>query len=58
MPMLEDEMTRTFFRASVVITMGSGALTLFWEERWLNGQGIQEIAPDFVATVTVRRQRR
>jgi hypothetical protein len=56
--MSEDEMTRTFFRASVVITMGSGALTLFWEERWLNGQGIQEIAPDFVATVTVRRQRR
>jgi hypothetical protein len=57
-PVSDDVMTREFFKASIVITVGSGVSTLFWEEHWLNDKGIQEITPDLVAAVPIRRRRR
>jgi hypothetical protein len=56
MPVSEDEAMWAFFRASVVVTMGNGTSMLFWEEHWLNGQGIKELAPDLVTTVPAKHQ--
>ena len=35
--------------------VGSGTNTFFWKDKWLDGQGIQEIAPLVVALVPKRR---
>jgi hypothetical protein len=56
MLMYEDVATLAFFRASVVVTVRNDTSTLFWEERWLEGQGIQELAPDLLAAVPARRR--
>jgi hypothetical protein len=58
MPVHEDEPTRAFFRASATDTVRNDASTLFWEERWLDGQGLQELAPDLLAVVPAWRRRR
>jgi hypothetical protein len=34
-----------FFFASTHMTIGNGHLTLFWEDRWIDGRGVKEIAP-------------
>ena len=33
------------FRAAARVSVGDGRATLFWEDRWLNGMRIQELAP-------------
>jgi hypothetical protein len=50
----KHEPTRAFFRASATVTVRNGASMLFWEERWLDGQGLQELAPDLLAIVPVQ----
>jgi hypothetical protein len=57
MPVHEDEPTQAFFRASVTIKVRNVASTLFWEERWLDGQGLQELASDLLAIVLVQHMR-
>jgi hypothetical protein len=39
------------FRASINITLGDGALTLFWEDPWVHGQPVDAIAPDLLRLV-------
>jgi hypothetical protein len=55
LPVCDDAITKSF-RASITITVGNGASMLLWKERWLNGQGIEELAPDLLATVPARRR--
>jgi hypothetical protein len=54
MPVCEDAIIKSFFRASVTIIVGNRASTLFWSERWLNCLGAEELVPDLVATVPAR----
>jgi hypothetical protein len=36
---------QAFFRLAVVSEVGNGANTLFWADKWLNGQLIADLAP-------------
>jgi hypothetical protein len=58
MPMREDAVTQVFFRASAMVTVRNGASTLFWEEWWLDDQGLQELALDLLATMPTQRRRK
>jgi hypothetical protein len=52
----EDAITNAFFRALVAIKVENDASTLFWTERWINGQGVEELVPDLLAMVPARRR--
>lgn len=39
------EASRQLFRAAARTEIGNGQSTLFWEDRWLNGYRIEELAP-------------
>jgi hypothetical protein len=39
-------MDKALFFASTVITVGDGAITPFWDARWLNGVSLKELAPN------------
>jgi hypothetical protein len=56
MPVNDDDTTGALFRASTSIQMGNGASTLFWTERWINGQGVGELVPDMLAVMPTRRR--
>jgi hypothetical protein len=36
---------------------GNGESALFWEDRWLDGKSIKEMAPDVYALVPKRRRK-
>jgi hypothetical protein len=40
------------FAASIQTTIGDGATTLFWSDRWLDGRSLPELAPSLVAVVS------
>lgn len=42
------------FTSATKATVGDGNLILFWEDRWLNGSRLEEIAPLVYATVSPR----
>ncbi|XP_073367720.1 uncharacterized protein [Aegilops tauschii subsp. strangulata] len=42
--LVPDE-ARGLFQAAAKVTVGNGNTALFWEDRWLNGYRIQELAP-------------
>ena len=42
---------RAFFFASTTMILGDGQRALFWEDRWLNGRAILEIAPQLHALI-------
>jgi hypothetical protein len=42
---------RQFFELSMFTVIGNGASTLFWSDRWLNGNAIHNIAPNVVRMV-------
>jgi hypothetical protein len=43
---------------AVITEVGNGANTLFWKDRWLHGQSIQDLAPMVYALVPNRRTSR
>jgi hypothetical protein len=51
---LQNDKTSYFFsltEASVLSIVGDGAKTLFWSDRWLQGQSIEAIAPSLVSRI-------
>ena len=40
---------------AVITEVGNGSNTLFWKDKWLDGKGIQDIAPLIFALVPKRR---
>jgi hypothetical protein len=42
---------RQFFDLSVFTILGNRATTLFWSDRWIHGNTIQDIAPEVVGMV-------
>ena len=45
---------QAFFRLAVVSEVGNGANTLFWADKWLNGQSIADLAPHLLAGIPKR----
>ncbi|KAJ1281361.1 hypothetical protein BS78_04G300500 [Paspalum vaginatum] len=45
---------RAFFEASIFIKIGNGRRTLFWQDKWLDGEAISTIAPDLFAAIPRR----
>lgn len=47
------------FKASIVVRVGNGEKTLFWEDRWLDGRSIQGLAPSIanMVNLTIRKHR-
>jgi len=39
------------FAISVISSVGDGASTLFWTDRWLHGQSLSQLAPDLISLV-------
>ncbi|XP_071677132.1 uncharacterized protein [Lolium perenne] len=49
---------RDIFFASTVMVVGDGSLALFWEDRWLDGKSVGEVAPDLLALIPRRPRKR
>ncbi|XP_035821764.1 uncharacterized protein [Zea mays] len=49
--LLVQRHVRQFFDLSVFTILGNGATTLFWSDRWIHGNTIQDIAPEVVGMV-------
>lgn len=45
---------RTIYQAATHATVGNGDNTLFWEDRWLQGNRIQDLAPNIYDVVAPR----
>jgi hypothetical protein len=48
---------KEFFFASTHMTIGNGQRTLFWEDRWIDGRAVREIAPLLYDCIPKRRRR-
>lgn len=46
--------TKAIFQASSMIHIGSGTNTLLWQDHWVDGYSIPQIAPDLEALVKPR----
>jgi hypothetical protein len=46
--------TAAMFAIAVTTSVGNGANTLFWSDRWLLGKSIADLAPDVYKTVPAR----
>jgi hypothetical protein len=51
------DQVRVFFSMAVISKVGNGERTMFWTDRWLQGQCIAEIAPLLFAAIPQRRKR-
>jgi hypothetical protein len=45
------------FAASTFSVVSNGESTLFWEDRWMEGKAIREMAPEVYALVPKRRRK-
>uniref|UniRef100_A0A452Y136 Reverse transcriptase zinc-binding domain-containing protein n=1 Tax=Aegilops tauschii subsp. strangulata TaxID=200361 RepID=A0A452Y136_AEGTS len=52
-----DADERAFFFASTTMQLGSGTDALFWEDRWIGGRSVREIAPLLYACIPKRRRK-
>jgi hypothetical protein len=58
LPFKEDRATTTFFQSSTITVLGDGAKFRFWVNAWLDGQRLDQLAPNLVAAVPSRCQTR
>jgi hypothetical protein len=52
-----SKMELDIFAASTSMRVGNGESALFWEDRWLGGRSIKEMAPEAYALVPKRRRK-
>jgi hypothetical protein len=45
---------KTFFYTALLTDIGNGSSTLFWQDRWVHGKNIEDIAPRLLAAVPKR----
>ena len=58
-PIQVPEQVRAFFAMAIITEVGDGTRTLFWEDRWLHGQRIIDVAPrlhSLVAKKTIKKR--
>jgi len=46
---------KALFSVAIISEVGDGARTLFWKDRWINGQQVADLAPQIFAIVNRRR---
>jgi hypothetical protein len=46
---------QAFFSVAMQAEVGNGANTLFWQDRWISGQRVVDIAPRLLAAIPNRR---
>jgi hypothetical protein len=49
---------KAFFSMAVVIEVGDGKNTLFWIDRWLNGQSLSRVVPHLFSAISGRAKKR
>jgi hypothetical protein len=52
-----DEEERDLFHASTYTIIGNGQKTNFWEDRWIDGKSVREVAPQLYACIPKRRRK-
>jgi hypothetical protein len=52
-----SEEEREFFFASTTMTVGNGLTASFWEDQWIHGRAVREIAPELYACIPKRRRK-
>lgn len=57
LPMKVEPQVQDLFDASIMVQVGSGRRSLFWQDNWLDGQSIADLAPALSALVNVRTRR-
>ena len=58
-PIQVPEQVRAFFAMAIITEVGDGTRTLFWEDRWLHGQRIIDVAPrlhSLVSKKTIKKR--
>lgn len=58
LPIRTCPQVQAFFKASTFVVIGNGERTLFWEDRWLQGEGVADIAPCVYLLVPPRTRQR
>jgi hypothetical protein len=48
---------KDLFFASTTMTVGDGQTAIFWEDRWIHGRSISEIAPELYSCIPKRRRK-
>jgi hypothetical protein len=49
---------KSFFSSVVHTEIGNGSSTLLWQDCWLQGKGIQDLAPNLISAVTKHKKSR
>jgi hypothetical protein len=57
MPIWEDSEVSAFFNASFTVSLGDAIRTLLWQDPWIQGQHVLNVALDLLVTVHHRRRR-
>jgi hypothetical protein len=55
--MHKDQEALQVFQSFAKIEVGEGNMVLFWQDRWINGRRIEEIAPLLMPLVPTRRKK-
>ena len=50
----QDPMVVALFQASTYFELGNGHKALFWEDRWMQGKSMSEVAPCLYAAISPR----
>jgi hypothetical protein len=58
LPIKTNPEVQAFFRASTFTVIGDGSNALFWEDRWLQGAAVSDIAPNLAQLVSRRTKAR
>jgi hypothetical protein len=56
LPMHFPSKVKSFFHAATHTEIGNGHSTLFWEDRWIHGRSVMDIAPRLLLVVPRRIQ--
>jgi hypothetical protein len=54
LPMQFSKKMKAFFSTAMLIEIGNGSLTLFWQDRWVHGKKTEDLAPRLIAVVPNR----
>jgi len=57
LPDTHEPVVEAMFRASTYFELGDGHKALFWEDRWLEGRALSDIAPNLCTAVGPRTKK-
>jgi hypothetical protein len=49
---------KAFFRVAIVLEVGNGNNTIFWIDRWLHGQSLDQLVPTLFGSVNNKARKR